>query len=521
MTDDKKYNIEDFWPGAEELLDQHFQKKRGWTSLVKSIGLGLLIASICSTIGYYYYSSTSGKVESALVSQSHQNVNDEKKTVISNETKETNSSSKSSEPNLPIDSHISTNQQDLINSKNAEKSIVPKPYNSNNYNEIDELNSSTSSENGSKTRSIYTAINSNSNAKRKNNLRDNNISQSVIPAAESSTNEKFAENSKQEKYQKFSNDQLNIRSQKEIQIIKLNTIHAQLSNAALFNSSEISPLKSKELSDLGSIVLPEESQNEKKLGFIKASAGLSYLSKVLSSPVYSNYISRRKEEESAAFFSSYSLHFGMKLNRISISTGIELNQYGERIDYSDWLLGDIENINPVVNYFSDSLMNTVYYYIQGNEFNQTNFIYFTDSLVSFDTSITQGQIAKDLSTFESKTMLSYFEVPMLFDYSIFQKRNLTISLNTGISLGFLRATRGFYLNPELDEVFELKNNDSFRKTILNGRIGACVSWNIAGKTSLFVQPNFRFNLQSTFNKNANINQRYNAIGLQFGVMKGF
>ena len=70
MTDDKKYNIEDFWPGAEELLDQHFQKKRGWTSNIKTIGLGLLIASIGGALGYFNFDSKSGKVESNLITQS-------------------------------------------------------------------------------------------------------------------------------------------------------------------------------------------------------------------------------------------------------------------------------------------------------------------------------------------------------------------------------------------------------------------------------------------------------------------
>jgi hypothetical protein len=255
--------------------------------------------------------------------------------------------------------------------------------------------------------------------------------------------------------------------------------------------------------------------------FIKASVGVNYINSNLSSSVFPDYVLRRNTEESAALFSSYSLHVGMKKQRIGISTGIELNQYGEQIKYSNWLLGDIEKINPIVNYFTDSVTNSVFYYNQGNEFNLTSTSYFNDSTLVNDTTFEKGQIEKDLSSLSSKTMLSYFEVPLIFDYTIYSNSTISVSISTGASLGFLRATRGFYLSPELNELFDLESNNSLRKTLVNGRIGAAFNWMINDKTSLFIQPNYRFSLQSTFNKDSNINQRYNAIGLQFGIMRGF
>ena len=87
MTDDPKYNIEDFWPGAENLLDQHFQKKRGWTTFMKSIVLGLLLAIVGGTFGYLYFDSTSGKVESKLATQSNEGVDSELNTPQQNSNK--------------------------------------------------------------------------------------------------------------------------------------------------------------------------------------------------------------------------------------------------------------------------------------------------------------------------------------------------------------------------------------------------------------------------------------------------
>lgn len=522
MTEDKKYNIEDFWPGAEELLDQHFQKKRGWTSNIKKIGLGLLIASISGVLGYFYFNSTSGKVESNLITQAIKNENyinedhkkttnhkvlnqndikniDQTKTVSTKEdliSTEFNNNEKLNTDNVPTkklsekNKHIKNLKKQDSNKSNFTKSSNKITNSDNRSKEIFKTRSNLSSEDSQGTVDLNTSSN-----------------QTSAPILKSNSEKK--------------NNELNFKSFNSEELINLYSIKTLLSNNLIVNSSDLILLKQDEIQELVSIVLPEKEKDINKSIFIKTGIGINYVDKQLTSSKYADYVTRRNTEEAAAFYTSYNFHVGIKKKRLGIFTGIELNQYGEQIEYSNWLLGEVEKIYPVVNYFTDSTINTIYYYLQGNEFSETNFSYFIDSTITNDTSLFKGQVNEDLSSFKSKTMLSYFEVPLILDYSIFKNSKFSFSLNTGISLGILRSRRGFYLSPELNEVFNLESNDSFNKTILNGRFGADINWIIKNNFSICIQPNYRFNLQSSFNKNLSINQRYNSIGLQLGIMKGF
>ena len=519
MTDDKKYNIEDFWPGAENLLDQHFQKNRGWTSFVKTIVFGLLIALVGGILGYFYLNSASGKVESKQVTQSNEGVAFELKATHQNSIeKSANDLTYQQKSTSPIDSK---NQaiSESVNQENNTEILSNKIENTNkrdDYKSENPINENSGIFPNSSSKSKKIGKNENQDL-----VLNANSSSNVIANNQTLNKQDNTENLNQiENFPEIGNTS-KLQSTSANDLFNLKTIQTQIVSSSNSDVEYLALMKPDELTSLSTIVLPDNNKKTNKSLFIKASAGVYYINSSLSSSVYPDYVLRRNAEESAALFSSYSLHVGIKIQRIGISTGIELNQYGEQVKYSNWLLGDIEKINPLVNYYTDSVTNSVFYYNQGNEFNLTSTSYFNDSTLVNDTTFEKGQIEKDLSTFNSKTLLSYFEVPLIFDYTIYSNSNLSVSINTGASLGFLRATRGFYLSLELNEVFNLENNNSLRKTIMSGRIGATFNWMINEKTSLFLQPNYRFNLQSTFNKNSSINQRYNSIGLQFGIMRGF
>ena len=519
MTDDQKYNIEDFWPGAENLLDQHFQKKRGWTAFMKSIVLGLLLVIVGGTFGYLYFDSTSGKVESKLATQSNEGVDSDLNTPQQNSNKTPeNNLSNHQKSTSPIDS------KNQVPSENVDQENKTKILS----NKIEKTEDDVDFKNDEPLNNNF-GLSSNSFSKSETSGKNENQDLASISNTSSNSTENNQASNKQgntEKLNQIENspeisNTSNLQSTSANDLFNLKAIQTQFVSSSTSTAEYLALLNPEELTNLSTVVIPDNNNKSNKSLFIKASVGVNYINSNLSSSIYPDYVLRRNAEESAALFSSYSLYVGMKKQRIVISTGIELNQYGEQIKYSNWLLGDIEKINPIVNYFTDSVTNSVFYYNQGNEFNLTSTSYFNDSTFVNDTTFEKGQIEKDLSSFSSKTMLSYFEVPLIFDYTIYSNSAISVSISTGASLGFLRATRGFYLSPELNEVFNLENNNSLRKTIVNGRIGAAFNWMINDKTSLFIQPNYRFSLQSTFNKDSNINQRYNAIGLQFGIMRGF
>jgi hypothetical protein len=118
-------------------------------------------------------------------------------------------------------------------------------------------------------------------------------------------------------------------------------------------------------------------------------------------------------------------------------------------------------------------------------------------------------------------MLSYFEIPIILNYTLYSFRSIEFSINGGLSLGLLRESRGYYLNQTLNELTDISKSDMIRKAILNGRVGVALHWKIGRKSSLFLQPEYRFNLQSTLNNSSEVNQRYLTAGLQFGLIRRF
>jgi uncharacterized membrane protein YhiD involved in acid resistance len=149
MTDEKKYNIEDFWPGAEELLDQHFQKKRGWTSIMKKIGLGLILAAFIGTFGYFYFNSASGNVESNSMTQLTKDDNSENYIIRSEVANKTNFESKIISATQTNELNSSSNNQNSFNTEsnlNLNKK-TEKPSKSKANNKIIDLNRSESLEN--------------------------------------------------------------------------------------------------------------------------------------------------------------------------------------------------------------------------------------------------------------------------------------------------------------------------------------------------------------------------------------
>ena len=276
-----------------------------------------------------------------------------------------------------------------------------------------------------------------------------------------------------------------------------------------------------DLSEFSALLRAEKINKKSDRFFVKIGSGINYVDKKLNATTYPDYVSRRNSEEDAAIYSSFNLHFGWKKQRFSLATGLEMNQYGEEIKFNNWLIGDVESINSNLVYFNDSSLNSVSYYIQGNEFTQTNFTYVTDSSIVYDTTLSKGQISQDLSQFSGRSMLSYFEIPIILNYTLYSFRSIEFSINGGLSLGLLRESRGYYLNQTLNELTDISKSDMIRKAILNGRVGVALHWKIGRKSSLFLQPEYRFNLQSTLNNSSEVNQRYLTAGLQFGLIRRF
>lgn len=361
MTENEKYNIEDFWPGAEELLDQHFQKRSAWLRNRRWILIGLALIVIGGFTALWFNVSSSGKVEAIKSNQISETLNiktDSLKNDYTNSTKE-NSNALENNSELKNDSESITspikndvNIQGKSNEVEVKSNLIQTKQNLIN-----------------KTTTQQTIMNSSEGQK---SIKTNDTKASSNFKT-NEPNEDVTLNPNKAKENTIVNESLGLNTEKEF--IPKNVAGLELNALTRLNPipASIQPkisipltLNNNLTNDLLNVFLLKDSdKNKRKSGqfFVKLGAGVNYVDKTISSANYPDYVSRREKEESGALYSSFNLHVGWSKNRLRLSTGVELNQYGENIKYNNWLLGEIEEINSSITYITDSTLNTVTYYI--------------------------------------------------------------------------------------------------------------------------------------------------------------
>jgi len=572
MNDNNKYKIEDFWPGAEDLLNQHFQKKSFWFRYRKSILIGLAFVVLGGLTTLIILVSSSGKVETKTTakidelktstqiaeSEASAKINELKTSAQISETEasakidelntsaqivETEASAKIDETKKTDTSPTSSisGQNSIKENRRSTNNIAAKEDAASNdtkknhqLNREFDLNKSTDenksvAEKGNVNTRISEAQKMESNSANQADVKANMVSNADNSGTELIKTQATELNKRENKISLINNSsQLKkgeLNTGKSINTNKVNLTNLEPLGAIYLPQSAIVDAKLNhnlfDLSELSALLNAEKVNKNSDRYFVKIGSGINYVDKKLNSTDYPNYVSRRNSEENAALYSSFNLHFGLIKKKFSLSTGLEMNQYGENIKFNNWLIADVETIQQNTIYFSDSTANTVNYYIQGIEFSQTNFSYSTDSSFVYDTTLVKSQISSDLSNFSGRTLFSYVEIPVVLEYSLFNYRSFALTVQSGASLGLLRASRGHYLSPELTELTEHSKNSNLRKTIFSGRVGISLNWATGAKTSVFIRPEYRFQLQSVFNKPFGIDQRYQTMGLQIGVMRRF
>ncbi len=584
MSENENYKIEDFWPGAEELLDQHFQNKKGFGKKAGFISVAIVLLS-CMTAYYFIQQSDSTfssqkatlhsestsiastntietKSNSSTNSSSNQQENSSKQSLInsantSSQTPVSNENSSSNEkliseknPSEKIQATSSTQthtelsgkdsksirvQNNLGNKKSTQISTIPNEdvIASSNAAEQNHKNliKQHTENNGNPTQPISETQAGSINNDRvsiptSSNYSEQNSNASTTIAAISSPKKEI--NAIQNIDNSTANSELNSISNSTTLILQkanasnqfaleyLPTLNWKMnSDVNLPTETTITTLQSKD--NLSAYpVKAKKSSISYELG-----AGVFQVNKTLSANSNSEYINRRKSEEKSALYASYQVGVRYQIKRWAISSGLELNQYGEKIQYSNWLNGTITSVNSVSTISQDSTTITQNYYIQGNQFDHQIMQYSSDTLITYDTVATAGKVAADVAKVNSKTQFSYIEIPLIFDYDFIQKKKITLALRTGISVGILSQKRGYYLDNQLKEFRNLNSMDDFRPWVLNARVGLDLHYYFRPTTSLFIRPEYRTNLQSVFNQSTGIQQKYSGWGIRFGLSKTF
>jgi len=563
MNENEKYKIAEFWPGAEKMLDDHFKTKQkiglkyGLTALLVLITVGLLS---------WYFLTDSAVENKKLATSTNQKI-ELNNPSASTENSEINKSDVSIKSSLNNTENNKANNAAFKNGNNTETNNVNNTEINNVVNKVNntETNNVNNTEiNKDNNTFIQTSSPSHLNQGNKNNIQENfknkinpvaanaagnsesiinsalinslsdgvGSSASTITADESSlkVGNKMAETTK-------NNNSPN--SKKNSNQINGNDVATTNSSFVQFNKSfqtseyaVLSPLKpSLTREELVTITSTQKSLTADFICYTKAKnkaiisyqlgAGIFNVSKSLSASAYPNYVSRRNSEEKATNYASWMLGAKIQFNHFAFNTGIEYNKYGEKVNYSNWIFENTNTINNSWSYTADSITTVSNYYIQGNQYDQTNVQFFTDSTLVTDSVTVYGQKAADVTEINSRTMISYIEIPLVIDYEIFKTKRFSAAIRTGVSIGFVQQKRGFYLDVNQEEFRDLNTFTTFRSTIWNARIGADFNYFIAPKTSVFIRPEFRTSLQSTFKTEAGIQQKYRAFGVMVGISKSF
>jgi hypothetical protein len=559
METNQHYKPEDFWPDAEKLLDKHFAQKSkfGFKGGIIA-GMALVIGSLLIWLFLRNYdsnqvASSSEKTNQNLYKSENQtNPQPNKKEISINQTNDLKLSESEQEKTSSDlkDSEKSPSASSFI--ENASLTETNKIANTGSKTELNQVKKPnddlTMRGENPKSKNPFSQTKQNEFDSKLKTAMNEGRNSSALPSENTGKNQSLSDLRTTGKVvSKSSGNTPDLNNNKAPQSIQktLNTSaekSGSSSNPPTTNSSidktnpfEYVLLKPLKYAGIQQETLSEyivtspttieafniEKKKQKPLFSCQLGTGLFNVSKHLSSSTNPDYVNRRKAEERQANYASWMLGAKIQYKRFALTTGIELNQYGEQIKYSNWLLGYTNTLNNSWSYTTDSFVNVRPYYIQGNEFLQTSIQYVTDSVLVSDTSVVYGQKTTDASGINSKTMFSYIEIPFVIDYEIYTHKRFTFALRSGVSIGFLKERRGYYLDNNLEEFTELNKATVFRSSMLNMRLGVDLNYYIVPKTSIFIRPEFRTNLQSTFKSETGITQKYRAYGVTIGISKSF
>ena len=278
-----------------------------------------------------------------------------------------------------------------------------------------------------------------------------------------------------------------------------------------------------EATPLGGIVPELEIQPNEKWKFsLVPSIGIFNVRKQLAgSDNQGEYLLRRKQEEVRAFRESARLGFEISKNRISMQTGLYYSVYGERTAYSNWLYSNLPQIQLNTETNFDTTVSITSVVDMGNFYQIVTTNIDTNSITFADTVMVTAQTNINAVPYQVQNRIRYFELPFALRYTLYRNHALDLGFSAGGSLGLLWRSSGYVVNSTMDEFVNLDESDSFKKMVWNARIAMDVRFKLADRLWLGMRPEWNANLNSVFNSDVGINQRYKALGFMLEVGKSF
>lgn len=209
-----------------------------------------------------------------------------------------------------------------------------------------------------------------------------------------------------------------------------------------------------------------------------------------------------------------------ELPSYSWSTGIE-----GKIDFNHWFFQtglNYSKISSVSEFrYTYSGIDTLGWHLD------TMFIYFyIDSLGNCNDSLSYSwSPITVLMSYDQKKkasmQINYLQIPVMAGYSI-SRGKFQYSLSGGISLGIPLSITGRMIEPDNYTISGVENQSLPLKNIVyNGLLRAGVNYFISPRYSIFAQPSINYTLNSVFDKEYPVNQKYFTYGLRMGITYRF
>ncbi len=502
---------EDFWSGAEKLLDNHYKAKRRRKA-------ALWIISVLTIAGSLIYLTSNENVRSVVSEKNNNKSIPEKNVPSSQENKiQPESNSENNSPSIKESEKYSPNNA-------IEKSpVLSDPMISGN-----EQNNSVSG----KSEEVKTKKSSISN-----------ISQTINTTSENRSN---AEANATLKVQTSDKINGNVGNFKDEKVIPSPDVSEQSENKSIKNSDKVistsgafSPLKNED-QQIHSLLTRNSTQfkllettkhinssrgeeiKQPKAKYpaeyrIEVLAGLNQISKSFSG--FENVIveHRRNSWETEVIYPQMGVAVSRTTAHFSTSLGLNYIQYGEKVNYDPGVKSLFLVDNSYWNTYLTNVLITDTNYVFGYVYltQQTiqrldsNFIQQTDSMEQI---VINNNIVKSTGT----NIISYVEMPFTLSY-YFGNKKFKYGVSAGVSAGMLVYSKGYYLNNAGNDVVNISDPELFKKIIFNGQLGVELKYCLSPGIHFLLRPKYQMNLNSIVKDDAGFKQRYSGVGVGFGV----
>ncbi len=251
---------------------------------------------------------------------------------------------------------------------------------------------------------------------------------------------------------------------------------------------------------------------------IGAYGGAHYIQKTLSGDSeWNNYLMHRENEEEPIVAPSIGLSITANLKSLSISAGIEYSVYGEETNYYPYSNQLQIDDNSVWQSFLTNFVDTDTAYIWGNTRFFETVRQRSDSIFVFDQDTSEVyKYDENIAKNNGVNHIYYVEIPIQVAYTL-NKGRMGFGVVGGVSPAFLTGKKGYYLRQDGRGIESLEEIESFRKFLINARVGVDVYYRAGARTKLMLRPLFKANLNSVFEDDYGVKQKYYSTGILFGI----